>query len=357
MKPESINVSSLHKNSASSLAAKYGVKQINDNIELVKNSDVVVLSVKPNTYASVIKKIKNHIKDDTLIVTVAAGITIDYVKNYFERDVKVIRTMPNTPALVGEGMTAMTYAPPVGEEDASFVKGIFESCGIVEVIEDESLMDVVSSLGSSSPAFIDMLIEAMADAAVHLGLPRAFSYRIAAQAVKGSASMLAETGKHPGELKDMVCSPGGTTIEGVRVLEEKGMRNAMYEMLKLDKNDECLYLRRLRFGNEMPIVLVDVYLPGKKFKGLLYADLEKNSLYNTLEKEFNTYVVKVKRSIEAKIVSNIDADLLGLKRKSVIQYVESIDYDQNNNIILYSRARYAGDRNRFDIVINRTEHF
>lgn len=131
----------------------------------------------------------------------------------------------------------------------------------------------------------------------------------------------------------------------------------IYEMLELDKNDECLYLRRLRFGNEIPMVLVDVYMPGKRFKGLLNVDLENNSLYNTLEKEYNTYVVKVKRSIEAKIVSNNDADLLGLKRKSAIQYVESIDYDQNNNIVLYSRARYVGDRNKFDIVINRTEHF
>lgn len=231
LKPENINVSSLHKNTASSLAAKYGLSLMSDNIELVRNSDVVVLSVKPNTYAGVLKKIKNHIGDDTVIVTVAAGITIDYVKNHLEKDAKVIRTMPNTPALVGEGMTAMTFAPPVCDKDVLFVKGMFESCGIVEIIEDESLMDVVTSLGSSSPAFIDILMEAMADAAVHLGLPRAVSYRIAAQAVKGSASMFAETGKHPGELKDMVCSPGGTTIEGVRVLEEKGMRIAMIEAI------------------------------------------------------------------------------------------------------------------------------
>lgn len=231
LKPENINVSSLHKNSASSLAAKYGVTLMGDNIELVKNSDAVVLSVKPNTYAGVIKKIKNHIKADTVIVTVAAGITIDFVKNHFERDVKVIRTMPNTPAMVGEGMTAMTYNSPVSEEDAAFVKGMFESCGMVEVIEDEPLMDVVTSLSSSSPAFVDILLEAMADAAVLSGLPRAVSYRMAAQAVKGSARMLMETGKHPGELKDMVCSPGGTAIEGVRVLEEKGMRNAMIEAI------------------------------------------------------------------------------------------------------------------------------
>lgn len=231
LKPENINVSSLHKNSASSLTAKYSVNQMSDNIELVKNSDVVVLSVKPNTYAGVIRKIKNSIKDDAVIVTVAAGITIDFVKKYFEKDVKVIRTMPNTPALVGEGMTAMTYNLPVTEEDAAFVKGMFESCGMVEIIEDEDLMDVVTSLASSSPAFIDILIEAMADASVLLGLPRAVSYRMAAQAVKGSSAMLLETGKHPGELKDMVCSPGGTTIEGVRVLEEKGMRNAMIEAI------------------------------------------------------------------------------------------------------------------------------
>jgi pyrroline-5-carboxylate reductase len=231
LKPENINVSSLHKNTAASLASKYGVTLMSDNIELVKNSHVVVLSVKPNMYDNVINKIKNYINEDTVIVTVAAGITIEYVKKQFERNVKVIRTMPNTPAMVGEGMTAMTYDPTVNEEDAAFIKGMFESCGIVEVIEDESLMDVVTSLGSSSPAFVDILIEAMADAAVLSGLPRAISYRMAAQAVKGSARMLMETGKHPGELKDMVCSPGGTAIEGVRVLEEKGMRNAMIEAI------------------------------------------------------------------------------------------------------------------------------
>jgi pyrroline-5-carboxylate reductase len=231
LKPENISVSSLHKNTASTLSSKYGVILVNDNIELVKSSDVVVLSVKPNTYGTVLKKIKSHVKDEAVIVTVAAGITIDYVKNHFDREIKVIRTMPNTPAMVGEGMTAMTYDQLVNELDVSFVKGMFESCGIVEVIEDEALMDVVTSLGSSSPAFVDILIEAMADAAVLLGLPRVTSYRMAAQAVKGSARMLMETGKHPGELKDMVCSPGGTAIEGVRVLEEKGMRIAMIEAI------------------------------------------------------------------------------------------------------------------------------
>lgn len=229
LKPINIFVSDIHKNNASDLAIRYGVKAADDNESLIKNSDIVVLSIKPNTYSSVIKKIKDYVTDDTLIVTVAAGITIDYVKMHFERDIKVIRTMPNTPALVGQGMTAITYASPATEPDVDFVKGMFESCGIVEIIEDESLMDVVTSLSSSSPAFVDMLIEAMADAAVLLGLPRNKSYKMAAQALKGAAAMLIETGKHPGELKDMVCSPGGTAIEGVRVLEEKGVRNAMIE--------------------------------------------------------------------------------------------------------------------------------
>lgn len=229
LKPEDIYISDINKNAAASLASKYGLTAVDDNESLIKKCDFVVLSIKPNTYDSVLGKIKDFVRDDSVIVTVAAGISIKHVKSCFDKDIKVIRTMPNTPALVGEGMTAITYAYPVEESDAEFVKGMFSSCGLVEVIEDESLMDAVTSLSSSSPAFVDMFIEAMADAAVLLGLPRSKAYRMAAQAVKGTARMVIETGKHPGELKDMVCSPGGTTIEGVRILEAKGMRSAVIE--------------------------------------------------------------------------------------------------------------------------------
>ena len=139
--------------------------------------------------------------------------------------------MPNTPALVGEGITAACYNDNVSRADLDKAVTILTSFGKCEVVP-EHLMDVVTSVSGSSPAYVFMFIEAMADAAVADGMPRAQAYEFAAQAVLGSAKMVLETGKHPGELKDMVCSPGGTTIEAVRVLEEKGMRSAVFEAMK-----------------------------------------------------------------------------------------------------------------------------
>ena len=140
--------------------------------------------------------------------------------------------MPNTPALVGEGMTAMCPNEHMEKEETEYVKRLLESFGRVEVVP-ERLMDVVVSVSGSSPAYVFMMIEAMADAAVSGGMPRAQAYQFAAQAVYGSAKMVLETGKHPGELKDMVCSPAGTTIEAVRTLEEMGFRSSIIEAMKV----------------------------------------------------------------------------------------------------------------------------
>jgi len=142
-----------------------------------------------------------------------------------------VRTMPNTPAMVKEGMTGVCRNESVTDEDLAQVMAILESFGKAEVVP-EHLLDVVTSVSGSSPAYVFMLIEAMADGAVADGMPRAQAYKFAAQAVLGSAKMVLETGRHPGELKDMVCSPGGTTMEAVRVLEEKGLRSAIIEAEK-----------------------------------------------------------------------------------------------------------------------------
>lgn len=226
--PENIYVSNAHKDKAIAVAQLYGINPAESNLDLVEKCNVIILSVKPHVYGTVLDEIKDHIKKDTLIVTIAAGVTLSYVKSFLKNDIKVIRTMPNTPALVGEGMTAITYTPSVEDEDVDFVKGLFSSFGLVEVL-DEKLIDAFSSVSGSSPAFVDMFIEAMADAGVQLGLPRSKCYLMAAQAVMGTAKMVIDTGKHPGELKDMVCSPSGTTIEGVRMLEKMGLRSAVME--------------------------------------------------------------------------------------------------------------------------------
>ena len=172
---------------------------------------------------------------DILIVSIAAGRTLDYLKEAFGRpELKLIRCMPNTPALVLEGCIGVCAEENVTEEDMEQVLALLRSFGIASVVP-ERLMDVVVGVSGSSPAYVFMFIEAMADEAVAAGMPRKQAYEFAAQSVLGSARMVLETGRHPGELKDMVCSPGGTTIQAVKVLEEKGMRAAV-----MDAMDACI---------------------------------------------------------------------------------------------------------------------
>ena len=223
----------------------YGIQVTADNIEAAKSADVLVLTatdcaeqvkylvlaVKPIFYEEVIREIKDAVDEKKIIISIAPGKTLAWLEEQFGKKVKLVRCMPNTPALVGEGMTGVCCNEEVSDAEMQDVLKILESCGKAEMLP-ERLIDVVVSVSGSSPAYVFMFIEAMADAAVADGMPRAQAYRFAAQAVLGSAKMVLETGKHPGELKDMVCSPGGTTIEAVRVLEEKGMRSAVIEAMK-----------------------------------------------------------------------------------------------------------------------------
>lgn len=209
----------------------YGIHVTADNKKVIETADKVVLSVKPQFYAQVIAEIREFVKERQIIITIAPGKTLEWLEAQFGTSVKIVRTMPNTPAMVGEGMTAVCANKYVTEEELSDVLQILSTFGKTEVIS-EHLMDVVVSTSGSSPAYVYMMIEAMADAAVADGMARPQAYKFAAQAVLGSAKMVLETGRHPGELKDMVCSPGGTTIEAVRVLEAKGFRSALIEAMK-----------------------------------------------------------------------------------------------------------------------------
>lgn len=209
----------------------YGIHVTADNKEVIESAGKVVLSVKPQYYASVIAELKDLVKEGQIIITIAPGKTLKWLEEQFGKQVKIVRTMPNTPAMVGEGMTAVCANEYVTKDELDEVLQILGTFGKTEVIS-EHLMDVVVSTSGSSPAYIYMMIEAMADAAVADGMARPQAYKFAAQAVLGSAKMVLETGRHPGELKDMVCSPGGTTIEAVRVLEAKGFRSAVIEAMK-----------------------------------------------------------------------------------------------------------------------------
>ena len=210
---------------------QYGILTTADNQEVAKTADVVFLAIKPHFYSQVIQEIKDEVTEDKILISLAPGKTLDWFTQQFGKSVKMVRTMPNTPALVGAGMTGVCANEEVTSEELEVVLKVFCSFGKAEVVT-ENLLDAVVTVSGSSPAYIFILIEAMADAAVAEGMPRASAYEFAAQAVYGSAKMVLETGKHPGELKDMVCSPGGSTIEAVRVLEEKGFRSAVMAAMK-----------------------------------------------------------------------------------------------------------------------------
>lgn len=202
-----------------------------DNVSLVKNANIIILAVKPNIYPNVIKEIRDTVDSSKIIVTIAAGQKISAIENLFGKTISLVRVMPNTPALVGEGMSALTPNQYISKENQNKVLTLFKCLGKAELIP-EKLMDAVTGISGSSPAFVFMFIEAMADAGVMAGMPRQQAYIFAAQAVLGSAKMVLDSGQHPGELKDMVTSPSGTTIEGVLTLENKGFRGIVSQAIK-----------------------------------------------------------------------------------------------------------------------------
>ena len=199
-----------------------------NNRDVVDFADIVFLAVKPQYLAGAIDGIKDMDFTDKIVVSIAAGQSIEKLTELFGKELKLIRVMPNTPALVGEAMSALSPNELVSEDEADIVLHLFESFGKAEIVP-EKLQDAVVGISGSSPAYVYMFIEALADGAVAEGMPRAQAYKFAAQAVLGSAKMVLETGEHPGVLKDAVCSPGGTTIEAVATREALGFRNAVIE--------------------------------------------------------------------------------------------------------------------------------
>lgn len=219
---------------------KYNIATVTKNADVAAQADILFLAVKPVFLDEVIAEIKHTMKPGALVVSIAAGRDLKYLRDSFGiSGLKLVRCMPNTPALVLEGCTGICAGEEVPEEELDRVVELMASFGRASVVP-ERLMDVVVGVSGSSPAYVFMFIEAMADAAVAQGMPRKQAYEFAAQAVMGSARMVLETGKHPGELKDMVCSPGGTTIQAVKVLEEKGMRAAV-----MDAVDACIEKSRM----------------------------------------------------------------------------------------------------------------
>ena len=232
-KPEEIIGSAKTEKTAGEKAAQFGIETCTDNKKVAAQADVLVLAVKPQFFPEVIEEIRDTVREETLFISIAAGKTVNYIEERFGaaeggKKIKLVRCMPNTPALVLAGCSGYCMNAHVNGEERELAERLLSSFGkAIEV--PERLIDVVGSVAGSSPAFVFLFIEALADGAVAEGMPRAQAVEFAAQAVLGSAKLVLESGMHPGELKDMVCSPGGSTIQGIRTLEKNGMRSAVTE--------------------------------------------------------------------------------------------------------------------------------
>lgn len=207
-------------------AQETGATFVDTNKEVL-DTDYLFLAVKPQFLADVFAEIAGSISPKTVVISMAAGVKLEKLENWAPK-ARFVRMMPNVCAQIGQAMTAITFKDNIKADEAKTVKEILSSAGKVEEVP-EKLMDCVTAVSGSGPAFVFMFIEALADAAVRCGMPRAQAYTYAAQTVYGSAGMVLESGKHPALLKDMVCSPAGTTIEGVAALEKNNFRNAVIE--------------------------------------------------------------------------------------------------------------------------------
>ena len=226
---ENINIFEINKMLIKKI--KYNINVFSSEIELVQNSDVIILAVKPNIMSQVLEKIKTVLDDSKIVLCIAAGISIDYIEKIIGKDKKIVRTMPNTPAQVLEAMTAISFNDRIDENDKYLITRILECFGKSVEIE-EKLMHAYTGISGSLPAYVYMFIEALADGAVLEGMPRAKAYEIISQTILGSAKIVLETKKHPGQLKDEVTSPGGTTIEAVKVLENGNFRGTVIEAVR-----------------------------------------------------------------------------------------------------------------------------
>lgn len=212
---------------AAELGAQFpGVRSGTDAREATRGATIVVLAVKPQGAASVIAEIRDEVADETLVISVLAGLTTDAIRDAIGRDVAVIRAMPNTPMMVDAGATALAPGRFATDAHMALTRQLFEAVGMVEIVP-EYLMDAVTGLSGSGPAYVYMIIEALTDGGVKQGIPRPQAFRLATQTVFGAAKLVGETGKHPAILRDEVTTPGGTAIAAVADLEAHGLRTML----------------------------------------------------------------------------------------------------------------------------------
>lgn len=228
---EQLRVSDVRRERLEELAKAHGIVTTLDNRELVAWANLIVLSVKPQVMDRVLDDVGASIRPDTLVVSIAAGVPIRSIESRLHTGVRVVRAMPNTASIVLAGATGIAPGVHATEEDVAVAKTLFDATGR-SVVLDESLIDAVTGLSGSGPAYVMLMIEALADGGVKVGLHRDTAMLLAAQTVYGSAKLLLETGEHPGRLKDMVTSPGGTAIAGLHTLEAGGLRRTLMDAVE-----------------------------------------------------------------------------------------------------------------------------
>ena len=228
---EAIHATDVRLERVKELNRQYGIQVASDNAELIRHADIVILAVKPQIMDAVLTEIAPAVTRRKLLISIAAGVSTAKIRAVLRKDARLIRVMPNTPALVLEGVTAVAKAEGLEADDLETAGEIFSAVGRVVVLGEE-LMDAVTGLSGSGPAYIAVVIESLADGGVRMGLDRITAMTLATQTVLGAAALLRETGLHPGAVKDMVCSPGGTSIAGIAALEEGGIRTTFIKAVE-----------------------------------------------------------------------------------------------------------------------------
>jgi len=228
---EAIHATDVRLEHLKELNRQYGIQVASDNAELMRHADIVILAVKPQIMDAVLTEIAPAVTRRKLLISIAAGVSTAKIRAVLHKDARLIRVMPNTPALVLEGVTAVAKAEGLEADDLETAGEIFSAVGRVVVLGEE-LMDAVTGLSGSGPAYIAVVIESLADGGVRMGLDRITAMTLATQTVLGTATLLRETGLHPGAVKDMVCSPGGTSIAGIAALEEGGIRTTFIKAVE-----------------------------------------------------------------------------------------------------------------------------
>ncbi len=235
-KPEDIICSDVRVEPLVDLQEKYGVNTTTDNVQVAESSDIIVFATKPQILASVLKETAHALDKSKLIISIAAGVPLAAIESGLQKELRLIRVMPNICAFVKESASAIAAGKYVQNGDIELAKAIFDSVGVSVFIQENILMDAFTGLSGSGPAYVFLIIDAMADAGVKMGLSRKDSLLLSTQTVMGSAKLLLESSEHPGQLKDRVTSPGGTSIAGIHTLEKGGLRTTIIDAVETATN-------------------------------------------------------------------------------------------------------------------------